>query len=176
MAVWFILSAPGCAADFLLPSAIGWGMNSNECESALIALGYKKASVKAPNEQRGESAKRVFGLVNGLRSMSYEKDGSSMFQRVTVYIYKEALCRATITFEKFGGGFKERTIAEMSREMSSEPVALSGARSGLDHYIWERGDTTVSLTYKEFPKLINFAELDYRYKPMVDRLKNLGLI
>jgi hypothetical protein len=173
-----ISPSPLRAADYILPSSLGWGLDAGECDAAIVSEGYIKeeTNMDGMNDPIWDRSIQNSAAENGLQIFSYGKKGSGVAQRLTVYVYKDMLCRVSISFEGFGKGFRDEVVSDLSGDLSSKPQAITGMQSGVDTYIWRRGKMDARFMYKEIPKLINFAQIEYNHIPLIEELRRKGLM
>lgn len=170
----FCMVSSAAAASLPLPWGCFWGMGQEECGGRVEAAGY--ARVVGREETSPDKILRRHALKNGLQFFSFTREAPDAAETLKLHLYNNRLYRITVTFDRFGGNFGEKKLAQLTETFSLPPSHFRGRRSGMDIYAWSDGTTNVGFTYKEIPKIpLYFAELEYAHMVVVEELKRLGL-
>lgn len=163
------------ANESFLPAGMSWGMTESECTERLLESGYLKKRPEIPTSSPDRTLRR-FALVNGIRSLGFERSSRLYAENLSISLYNDGLYLISQKYGDFGSGFKQEAVSSMAENIGSDPRLMRGLNSDMEVYAWTKGATSAQFSYRELPELdIYFAETMYRHVPVALELKRLGL-
>lgn len=162
-----------------LPYGLHWGDSRERCIELLIAGGYSTV-VRVEDYAVSKSPDRVLKRVRevqGISTVDFERQDNAIERNMKIHLYQDSLFQITVEYEDTRKEFAEKLVSEISQQVSRTPRLITGKDSKMDIYIWAFPATAIVFSSRYGKSIpIPFALLEYRNEPVLNELKDRGLM
>lgn len=162
-----------------LPYGLHWGDSRERCIELLVAGGYStvvRAEDYAASKSPDRTLKRI-REVQGISTVDFEKKDDAVEKNLKIYLYQDNLFQITVEYEDTRKEFADKLVNDISQRVSLTPRLITGKDSKMDIYIWAFPMTAIVFSSRYGKAIpIPFALLEYRNEPVLNDLKDRGLM
>ena len=174
-----LMGAAAEADEPPLPCGLRWGDSRERCVEVFSAGGYS-VLVWPEDYTAGRSPDRTLKRVRevqGISALDFEKKSGEIGETVKVYLYQDGLFQISITYDNTKKSFANKLIEDISQRVSLAPRHIEGPGSKMEIYVWTFPATAIVFSCRYGASIpISFALLEYRNEPVLNALKDKGLM